>query len=304
MNENINTDLKEFGNVIVNAMMKDYTTFKVGGPADYLVTPNSHDNCASLISYLSESKVPYTIVGAGSNLVIGDKGIRGVVVRLCENNCSDQEIKILENDIIYSDAGVSKSDFIDFAISNGYGDIEFMVGIPGCIGGGIFMNAGTFMGTFVNILKRIKYIDYNGNIIEKDINPEMAHYRKMELDDAVIILGGFFELKKSENIEITKKNVNDIINDRKQKHPWSYPSAGSVFKNPEGHQSWKLVDDCGLKGYKIGGAMVSTLHTNFIINENNATAKDVRSLIEHVQKTVKCKFNVDLHTEIKMIGEF
>ncbi len=303
MPENTYKKFEKYGIFRYNAPMSQYTSFKCGGPADFIITPSNYENCAAILKLCKSDNISCTIIGAGSNLLVGDNGIRGLVLRISEEAQLKGLIEI-RGEYIYCDASVKKNDFISFAVANGFGGIEFSVGIPGSIGGGIYMNAGTFMGTYIDILKKIKYIDKQGCIKERDMHSENAHYRHMDLEDAEIVVAAYFKLPKAENEATVRKNISDIINDRKYKHPWTYPSAGSVFKNPEGYQSWKLVNDSGLKGHKIGDAMVSTLHTNFIINDGNAKAADVKCLIELIQITVKEKFNVDLNTEIKMIGEF
>jgi UDP-N-acetylmuramate dehydrogenase len=297
-------EIKQYGNLIVNASLKEFTTFKTGGIADLLIIPNNSQDVANIVKLSERKSLPLTIIGGGSNLLVGDKGIRGIVICMSSDNYKHDDLYFTDDNKLYASAIVKKEDFINFAVENGCGGIEFIVGVPGCIGGGIIMNAGTFMGSFVDILNKVVYIDKNGNTKEKEITNNMANYRFFSIDDAVVILGGYFKLPKNENISEIKKKIEDIHNDRKSKHPLQYPCAGSVFKNPEGHQSWKLVDDSGLKGMKIGDAMVSEMHTNFIINMGNATSRDVRDLIEVVQAKVFEKFNIELHTEIRMIGEF
>jgi len=206
--------------------------------------------------------------------------------------------------ILYADARADKKDFIDFALSRGLAGMEFMAGLPGCLGGGIAMNAGTNMGWFSDILVRVRFIGGNGAVIEREITPEMAKYRNLAVEEGAIFLGGSFRLKHAGDPGATRRCIDEIIRDREFKHPLEYPSAGSVFKNPEGHSSWKLVNDAGLRGYRVGGAMVSEKHTNFIINTGGATASDIARLIRHVQETVLVTFGVKLEPEVKMMGEF
>lgn len=304
MNKNIVDKYKNLGHVIENADMSKFTSFKSGGPAELLIFPSSYEKAGMIYKEALEDEIPLTIIGGGTNLLVSDSGIEGIVMRISGDNIVSGKMEIVEDNLIYCDALIKKRDFITFAADNGFGGVEFMVGIPGCIGGGIVMNAGTYMGTFIDVLKRIKYIDKDGNVKERSISKKKAHYRFFEMDDAEVILGGYFELTVAEDREEVRKNIREIINDRKNKHPWTYPSAGSVFKNPDGYQSWKLVNDSGLKGYRIGDAMVSTLHTNFIINDGKANSSDIKKLIEHIQHVVKEKFNVALYTEIRMLGEF
>lgn len=299
----ISSDLSHFGLVINNAPMKDFTTFKTGGTADVMIYPSDCSSASHIVKYATKNNIPLTIVGGGSNLLIGDKGIRGIVVRMAEDSAVKGDIRDIGEGRIYSDAIVKKRDFIEFSANRGYADIEFMVGIPGCIGGGVIMNAGTFMGNFIGILDKIHYVSNDGEIAVMDAHEGMNNYRGLTLSDAKIIWGAEFSFKKMASPDSIFSVIDEIKADRLKKHPQE-PSAGSVFKNPDGHASWKLVNDSGLRGTSVGGAMISDLHTNFIINTGNATSKDVRSLIELVQEKVHNAFGVSLSTEVRMIGEF
>jgi UDP-N-acetylmuramate dehydrogenase len=296
-------DIAPFAHCEQNADMRNYTTFKTGGPADLLAYPNSPEDTAAIIRYAKERSIPCTVIGGGSNLVIGDKGLRGIVIRMAEDTIRKGLIEERGEGLVYVDSIVLKRDLIDFAVMKGYSGSEFMAGIPGCIGGGIHMNAGTFMGTFIDILDRVVYIDTNGEIRELKLTRDMAHYRSIDIINTAVIWGGYFSFREKRPVATLRAAIDEIIADRKVKHPQD-PSAGSVFKNPEGHASWKLIDDAGLKGYRIGGAMVSTLHTNFIINAGGATSRDIRDCINHVKDTVREKFGIDLHTEVRLVGEF
>jgi len=300
ISENAAKELSQFSKVGFNSSLSICTTFKTGGNADLLIEPFSEESIASIISILKDEEIAFHIIGGGSNLLISDKGLRGAVIRISglENSFH------LSGDYVYAGAALSKERFIEEAVAAGFGGVEFMAGIPGSIGGGIFMNAGTYMGSFVDILKKIRGVDYNGAVIEVDAGADISGYRKMNLPVNTVITGGLFSLPKSEDFNETKKCVEDIISDRWTKHPMEYPSAGSVFKNPEGFSSWKLVNDSGLKGCRIGGAMVSEKHTNFIVNTGKATATDIFNLIKHVQETVYKSSGVKLETEIKIMGDF
>ncbi|MGL4370438.1 MAG: UDP-N-acetylmuramate dehydrogenase [Spirochaetota bacterium] len=300
--EKIALDIAPRGIVLRSADMSSYTTFRVGGSADFLVYPHSIEDAAALVRYAKENAVPLTVIGGGSNLVIGDNGIRGIVIRMSEDKLRTGRIEQASDSTVYVEAIAKKRDLIEYAVSHGYGDCEFMVGIPGCVGGGIIMNAGTFMGNFIDILRSVTYIDHDGNICEMSVDRTMGHYRGIDFPDACIIWGAHFSFSKKGDVENLRRSAEEIAADRRKKHPQN-PSAGSVFKNPEGHFSWKLVNDAGLKGKKIGGAMVSELHTNFIINDGGASAADIRALIALVRSTVKDAFGVELHPEVRMIGE-
>jgi UDP-N-acetylmuramate dehydrogenase len=299
----IASDIARHGHLVENASMKDFTTFKTGGNADLLIYPRSIEDAASIIRYANDKKVPLMVIGGGSNLVVGDRGIRGIVIRMAEDNIMTGIIEEKKDRYIYADSILKKRDLIEYAASRGYAGTEFMAGIPGCVGGGIFMNAGTFMGNFIDIIDRVLFITRSGEIRDIHLDRAMGHYRGIDIDDLALIWGGFFMFKETRSAEELRLKIDEINADRLKKHPQN-PSAGSVFKNPDGHSSWKLVDDAGLKGKRIGGAMVSELHTNFIINAGGATSRDVRDLIDFVRKTVMAKFGVDLHPEVKIIGEF
>lgn len=296
--------LSEWGRVLENEPMRGYTTFRTGGPADVLVMPNDNRCVARIVSFTREARVPLTIIGGGSNLLVGDRGIPGIVMRLCEDTAHPAAMSVLDDGIVYADAIAGKDRFIEYAISSGFGGVEFMAGIPGCVGGGIMMNAGTFMGSFADILIDVDIVDAGGAARTVKIDRSMSSYRHMDIDRGAIVTGARFQLERTDDSGGVRARVAEILADRKGKHPLDYPSAGSVFKNPKGHSSWKLIDEAGLKGARIGGAAVSTLHTNFIINADNATSRDIRALIELVRETVGNKFGIELETEVKMIGSF
>lgn len=280
--------------------MRNVTTFRTGGAADYLLEPRDEASAVTALSLLRNACAEFHIIGGGSNLLVSDYGLRGFVIRLSDDNAG---IKV-QDGLIYASSSVSKERFISEAIEKGFGGVEFMAGIPGAVGGGIYMNAGTYMGCFSDILRRIKVTDYQGNISEISVTCESSGYRHMNIPENSMILGGIFSLPEADNPGKERKRVDDIIADRWNKHPMEFPSAGSVFKNPEGYSSWKLINDSGLKGVAIGGAMVSEKHTNFIINTGNALSSDIYRLVKHIQETVYKRFSVKLETEIRMLGEF
>ena len=303
LNKDSTKYLSQLGHIESNANMAQYTTFKTGGLADVLFIPTTADNIEPAIKHLKSTSVPLTVIGGGSNLLVGDKGIRGAVIVIAERDFSEPKI-IFNGMSVYADAFVPKEKFVDIAVENGMSGVEFMIGIPGMIGGGVIMNAGTYMGSFADILRKIYYINNDGEPCILDVDSSMMSYRKLKVTDICAVTGVEFELKQSASIEESQKTIKEILDDRASKHPLEYPSAGSVFKNPEGHSSWQLIDNAGLKGAECGGAAVSTKHTNFIINKNNATSSDILSMIQKVQEEVYNKFKISLETEVKMIGEF
>ncbi|MBN1497590.1 MAG: UDP-N-acetylmuramate dehydrogenase [Spirochaetes bacterium] len=296
--------LSEWGQVRENELLKNYTTFKTGGPADVLVAPMSNRSISHIVTIAAENQVPLTVIGGGSNLLVGDYGIEGVVLWLCENGGRKAAMSVLEDGTLYADAMTVKENFISYAVDAGFSGVAFMAGIPGCIGGGIMMNAGTFMGTFSEIVKDVDIVDQNGDDRTVAIDRARTSYRNMNIGAGNIITGARFVLERTDDREGELNKMREVLADRGKKHPLDYPSAGSVFKNPDGHSSWKLINDAGLKGAAIGGASVSELHTNFIINLNNATSQDIRDLISKIRETVYQKFGIELETEVKMMGAF
>jgi len=299
-NSELIKELSRSSSVKKDVLLSDYTTFKTGGSADIFIEPFSENGVTEVLSLIREAGIPLTVIGGGSNLLISDKGLRGAVVKISGEGFNPE---IIDGNI-YSTSFVTKERFVEFAVESGFSGVEFMAGIPGSIGGGIFMNAGTFLGSFIDILYKIRIADYSGNMTEIDIDRSGSGYRKMGIPEGSVILGGFFNLPPAGDMEALKSCIKTTVDERWIKHPMEYPSAGSVFKNPEGHSSWKLIDDCGLKGFKIGGAMISEKHTNFIINTGNATSQNIYDLIKHIQSAVHEKTGINLDTEVKVIGSF
>ena len=295
--------LAEWGLVKENEKLSGYTTYRTGGPADLLVLPSGKDAVPSIVKIAAAEKVPLTVIGGGSNLLVGDCGIEGIVLRICDDGPWRGDITAVDGGV-YADAIVPKERFVDFTASAGYAGMEFMAGIPGCIGGGIMMNAGTYMGTFSTVLRSVDVVDSGGAARSVSADTSMSAYRTMRINGGAIITGARFALKDGADPAEILRAIEDIRADRRKKHPLDYPSAGSVFKNPPDHSSWKLIDDAGLKGRCVGGARVSDLHTNFIINAGGATSRNILDLITLIQETVSRLFGIMLETEIKLIGTF
>jgi UDP-N-acetylmuramate dehydrogenase len=295
--------LNAAGRVLVDEPMSRHTTFRTGGPADALVYARDVRALQEIVRLVKGSDQPLTVIGGGSNLLVSDRGIRGITVRMSADGVFQGNISIRNDGAVYADSTILKEDFIAFCLDHELSGMEFMAGIPGCLGGGIIMNAGTTMGNFIDIVESIDYVNSSGELKTLRLRREMAGYRRLDVEEGAIITGGCFRLARCPDIRRTREIVNGILRDRSMKHPLAFPSAGSVFKNPDGHSSWKLVDDAGLKGCRIGGAMVSELHTNFIINFDNASSSDILRLIEHVRETVHARFNITLVPEIRLIGE-
>jgi UDP-N-acetylmuramate dehydrogenase len=285
-------------NVIIDAEMKNYVHFRVGGPADILLIPESKDQVIKTIENCREKNIPFYVVGNGSNLLVKDGGLKGVVIKLNEV----KNIKIV-GDIVEAECGAMLKDVSNTALRSSLTGFEFACGIPGTVGGAVFMNAGAYNGEIAHVIESAEVIDDKGNIItlSKD-DLELGYRSSIVMKKNYIVLSARFKLQNGDEDQI-KNAVNDLTNKRESKQPLEYPSAGSTFKRPEGYFAGKLIQDAGLKGYSIGGAAVSEKHSGFVINKNGATAKDILDLISYIQDEVKRQFNVELHPEVRIIGE-
>lgn len=282
----------------IDEPMKNHTSFKVGGPVDILVTPENFKQVVDVIGFCKEEEIPYYIIGNGSNLLVKDGGIRGVVIKLCKLD----EIRV-EGDRIIAESGVTLKNTSDLAMENCLTGFEFACGIPGSIGGAVAMNAGAYNGEIVNVIESAKIIDQDGNIRELDKEALELGYRMSSiLKYGYTVLEVTLKLDKGDCSKI-RDRVDDLNRRRNEKQPLEYASAGSTFKRPEGYFAAKLIEDSGLKGISVGDAEVSKKHSGFIINKGNATAKDILDLISIVQKKVKEKFDVELLTEVRILGE-
>ncbi len=278
--------------------MKNHTTFKIGGPADIFILAKSVSCLKEVILLCKDYGIPYQIIGAGSNLLVSDKGIRGVVIKYVSKSVEAND------DIISADSGISLSALAKFAAGNSLSGLEFAGGIPGLLGGAVYMNAGAYGGEMKDIILESQYLDSDGEIktiLKEEHNFGYRHSIYTETDK--FIVSAKLRLLHGEK-ETILQTMNELLKRRNDKQPLNFPSAGSVFKRPQGYFAGKLIEDSSLKGYSIGGAAVSEKHAGFIINKGDATAADVLALINHIQETVLKNFNVELVCEIKMIGEF
>lgn len=279
--------------------MSEHTTFRTGGIASYAAFPKSIEELRLLLEKLNEYEKNYIVLGNCSNVLVSDKGIKDMVIFLGELkgvNVSENKIESLSGNMM--------SEVAKIAMRNSLTGMEFLSGIPGCIGGGVYMNAGAYSGEIKDIIESVKCMDKFGNIKVYDKTEAQFSYRKSifsENDD--IIIGATFILRKGNEDEIRNK-MNELNKSRREKQPLNYPNAGSTFKRPVDNFAGKLIEDAGLKGYSIGGAMVSEKHCGFLINYDNASSSDIYALIKYVQKVVNDKFGVLLEPEIKLIGEF
>lgn len=286
------------GKVLTDVSLKNYTTYKVGGIAKIMVYPKNIDCLVELIRKLKSTKTKYMVLGNGSNVLFSDNVYDGVIIKLDELN----NIEVRQNRII-AGAGASLMKVAREAIRHSLAGLEFATGIPGSIGGAVYMNAGAYNSDMGYVVSRIKVLTPKMTVITM-VNRELDfHYRTsfLQKHKGYICLEATFTLKKG-NRDIMEEIVNDRKKRRLESQPLEYPSAGSVFRNPPGMFSGKLIEDLGYKGLTKGGAKISEKHANFIINYNNAKAKDIKELIEFIEDAVKDKYNIDLHVEQEFIN--
>ena len=292
-------NLKKLSKTAVkNESMKKHTSFKIGGNADFMVFPENVDEIKNIIALCNKNNTPYLIMGNGSNMLVSDEGIEGVVIKI-----STQMSKVkITGEKVYAEAGILLSTLSKNVLEESLSGLEFASGIPGTLGGAIVMNAGAYDGEMKDVIEKIGFVDKYGTVHEISRDEARLGYRTSIFSDSDdIILYCVLNLKKGNKAEILDK-MNDLNSRRKEKQPLHLPSAGSTFKRPEGYFAGKLIEDCGLKGYSVGGAAVSEKHSGFVVNINNATATDVKNLILDVQKKVYEKFGVKLEREVKYYG--
>lgn len=285
-------------NVCENVMLSEYTSMKVGGPCDIFVKPRSLKELEQVYRFCLSQKVPVFIMGNGSNLIIRDGGMEGVVI-YCHPYLST--VTRVGN-VVTAECGILLKDLAAYAHENSLSGLEFASGIPGTLGGAVIMNAGAYDGEMKDVVTRTWYMNSEGEIKVLTGEEHQFGYRKSFIAaQQGLVLKTELELQTDDPVKI-KAKMDDLNQRRADKQPLEYPSAGSVFKRPQGYYTGKLIQDCGLKGYSIGGAEVSTKHSGFIINTGNATATNIIQLISYIQKTVRERFGVELETEVKILG--
>lgn len=302
MNDQFLTELQNVmggSGIFMEEPMKKHTTFRVGGPADVLVQPDE-TALAAVLGLCRQYHVPYSFIGNGSNLLVGDKGIRGVVIEMTEPMGNIE----VHGTRITAQAGAMLSKIANTAASNGLGGMEFAAGIPGSVGGAVVMNAGAYGGEMKDIIERVYVLDENGAQLELDRDALDLGYRHSCIPEKkYIVTKVVLELVPRNEAEI-RSEMKELNEKRAEKQPLQYPSAGSTFKRPEGYFAGKLIMDAGLRGYQVGGAQVSEKHCGFVINKGDATAADICQLMRDVSDKVQAQFGVVLEPEVKMIGEF
>ncbi|MCL1859071.1 MAG: UDP-N-acetylmuramate dehydrogenase [Oscillospiraceae bacterium] len=283
-----------------NESLKDYTSFKIGGTADLVVFPDNRENMTGLLKFIKENNINYVILGNGSNVLICENNFAGIVIITSQMN----NIKIdIESENIYAECGISLNKTASTAKENSLSGLEFAYGIPGTLGGAVYMNAGAYGGQIGDVIYSSEYIDTQTLEI-RTISAEQHEFAYRESffskNKDYIILSSVLKLKHGDIYEI-ENLMNANMSKRKTKQPLEYPSAGSVFKRGDGYYASKLIEDCGLKGFAVGGAQVSEKHAGFIVNKSGATFADVMNLIEHIKSVIFDKTGINIECEVRII---
>lgn len=288
-------------NVYKDELMKKHTTFRVGGPADWFVTPEEEEQVRDLVNVLRREKIPYYVMGNGSNLLVGDKGYRGVMIQICQKM---NRIRTIDAHVVYAQAGALLSKIAAEALTQKLTGLEFASGIPGTLGGAVMMNAGAYGGEMKQVLKSTLSLTVEGEFRVLPVEQMELGYRTSIFSrSGDIVLSAEIKLEPG-NPEEIRAYMDELKEKRVTKQPLEYPSAGSTFKRPKGYFAGKLIQDAGLRGFQVGGAQVSEKHCGFVINKDNATAAEILSLIEQVSDKVEAQSGVRLEPEVKRIGEF
>ena len=285
--------------ILIDEPMSRHTTFRVGGPADFFVTPKAKEEVRDVIRICKEAGMPYYSIGNGSNLLVSDAGYRGVIVQIYKEM---NEVKV-EGDLVKAQAGALLSGIAAKALGAELSGFEFASGIPGTIGGACVMNAGAYGGEMKDVLEFVTVLTGEGKIIELGRNElELGYRTSVIAKKGYIVLGAVLKLERGDGEKI-KTYMDELKEKRVTKQPLEYPSAGSTFKRPEGYFAGKLIEDAGLRGFQVGGAQVSEKHCGFVINRDHATAADIMELMRQVQIRVKENSGVDLEPEVKRLGD-
>lgn len=285
-------------NIKVNESLKKYTMTKLGGKADVLVLPETEDQAAAVVKYAYENEIPLLMLGNGSNMVVRDGGVRGIVLHFTFLN----EIRI-DGNIVYAQSGALIKEVSKQVAAESLTGFEFACGIPGSIGGAMAMNAGAYGGEIKDVVTTCTVLTAEGEkLVLSNEQLELSYRKSIIAKNGYYVLSATFQLAKGDQQQIDEK-IGELTFLRESKQPLEYPSAGSVFKRPVGYYAGKLIQDSELQGKGVGGAEVSTKHAGFIVNKDNATAKDYIDTIKMVQRIVKEKFDVELEMEVKIVGE-
>ena len=286
--------------VLLDEPMKQHTTFRVGGNADYFVMPQNAEEVKNIVALCKEADMPYYILGNGSNLLVGDKGYRGVIIQIYKEM---NHIRI-EDDKVFAQAGALLSRVGTATLEAELTGFEFAAGIPGTVGGAVVMNAGAYGGEMKDIIASATVLTQDGDIItinKEDL--ELGYRTSVIAKKGYVVLEAEYQLQKGDK-EAIRARMDELKVQRVTKQPLEYPSAGSTFKRPEGYFAGKLIQDAGLRGFQVGGAEVSEKHCGFVINKDQATAADIQELMRQVSDKVMQEFGVKLEPEVKTLGEF
>jgi UDP-N-acetylmuramate dehydrogenase len=286
------------GRVLLNAPMKEFTSIKVGGPADALFFPKNVDELRRVVQAARKKSVPTMIVGKGTNLIVTDRGFRGWMINLTQG----MKRFLVENEVAEAEAGLSLQRLVQSSVRKGLTGLEPFFGIPGTVGGGLAMNAGAWGGELKDIVLSLTFMNEAGEIVERPRSKLKFSYRALDFSPLWIILKGRFQLKRGNKKEVLER-VKTYSEMRKRSQPLEYPSAGSIFKNPEEGPAGKWIEEAGMKGFRVGQAMVSEQHANFIVNLGKARAEEIIRLIERVEKKVYEDKGISLEREVKVVGE-
>lgn len=281
-----------------NEMLSAHTTFKIGGPAEVFASPQNAGQVSAAVRFCKENGVKLFPLGKGSNLLVSDEGASGIVLHFGRDM---SEMRLLDEETIYCEAGASLAKLCGFALENSLTGLEFAYGIPGSVGGAVFMNAGAYGGEIKDVILYAEHIDENGECGKfSGEELQMSYRRSVYSSKKYIITSAVFRLKKGDKAEI-KAKMDELLGKRFDKQPMDKPSAGSTFKRPEGAFASALIDQCGLKGFTVGGAQVSEKHAGFVINKGGATCSDVLELIKQVQDKVKTDTGFTLEPEVEIL---
>lgn len=294
------------GEVRLNEPMSGHTSFRIGGPADALVLPEDRDDLIALLAEVREQGIPYVVLGGGTNLLVRDRGYRGVVISL-KKLCSIEVLREYRSlggsfAVLQVDAGAALARLLNFAVERGLTGLEFATGIPGTVGGALCMNAGTAQGEFGDIIDMVTMLEPAGSLVQRRRDEMGFGYRTANVPPGHVLVDAKVILRYGD-VEKIRTQVKKLMDQRKSRQPWGLPNAGSVFKNPLDEAAGKLIEAAGCKGLTVGGAQVSDKHANFIVNTGTAKAADVLALMETVREKVLELRRIRLEPEIKIIGE-
>lgn len=300
---------KNIGQIITTGLIKkneplaNHTTFRIGGPADYFIIPGSIEELRAILALCKTEQIPYFILGNGSNVLAADEGFRGVVLQIGRGMDSIKMESMMDGSVkVTAGAGCMLGNLARQVANEGLEGFEFAAGIPGTLGGAVFMNAGAYGGEIKDCICYATLLNEDGELCTLSKEELKLGYRTSVVQqENYIVLEAVFSFQKGNKDEILEK-INQFNRQRREKQPLEYPSAGSTFKRPEGYFAGKLIMDAGLRGYRVGDIMVSEKHCGFVINVGNGTAKDAKKLMEDVAKVVKEQFQVELEPEVRMLG--